>query len=156
MSALPPCGVYRTRVPISDAVPAGRLVYFHNHGDPGPGVYLPRGWVENRAQWHAQGITLPDAAAAETLEPLRPEGFYRVREAFFCCDKRCRQFEAELLVQLGYDGQGGAIVFVPEWTAEGLRLPKTGQAVDAARTALLDPLKVAEAPAVAQARGLMH
>lgn len=36
-----PCGLYRTTRPIPDAVPAGVLVYYHNHGDPGPGVYLP-------------------------------------------------------------------------------------------------------------------
>ena len=38
------CGLYRTSEPIEDAIEAGVLVYYHNHGDPGPGVYLPRAW----------------------------------------------------------------------------------------------------------------
>ena len=38
--ALPACGLYRTLLPIGD-LEAGRLVYFHNHGNPGAGVYFP-------------------------------------------------------------------------------------------------------------------
>src|SRR6185436_5605612 len=102
--ALPPCGLYRTKKQLGDAVPAGRLVYFHNHGDPGPGVYLPSGWSANRARWHDRGTPIPDPVWAETLQPLAPEGLYRVRETFTCCEKNCRSFEPELLVQLGYNG----------------------------------------------------
>ena len=50
MADLPPCGIYRTDLALGDEVPAGRLVYFHDHGDPGPGIYLPRDWVANRAR----------------------------------------------------------------------------------------------------------
>src|SRR4051794_5787570 len=105
MGQLPDCGVYRTRVPLGE-IPAGRLVYFHNHGEPGAGIYLPSGWALNRAQWHKNGTPIPDAAWSLTLEPLAAEGFYRVREPFTCCEKRCRTYEAELLVQLGYNGEG--------------------------------------------------
>ena len=35
MSSLPPCGLYRTRRALGTSIPEGRLVYFHNHGDPG-------------------------------------------------------------------------------------------------------------------------
>jgi hypothetical protein len=38
MADLPPCGIYRTSQPLGDHVPAGQLVFFHNHGDPGPGI----------------------------------------------------------------------------------------------------------------------
>src|SRR5690242_17163109 len=90
-SKLPPCGIYRTKSPIGDAVPAGRLVYFHNHGDPGPGVYLPESWSHNRAQFSERGATLPSPAeqSAEALEALPAEGFYRVTKRFFCCEKKC-------------------------------------------------------------------
>ena len=54
---LPPCGIYRTLAQVGD-VPAGRLVYFHNHGDPGPGVYLPERWSANRAHFQARGHVL--------------------------------------------------------------------------------------------------
>jgi hypothetical protein len=61
-----PCGIYRTTVPIAAAVPAGVLVYYHNHGEPGPGVYLPRDWRNNRAVFHEGGTTVPDERYAGT------------------------------------------------------------------------------------------
>lgn len=145
MADLPPCGIYRTTVALGDDVPAGRLVYFHNHGDPGPGVYLPSGWATNRAQWHEQGHTVPSAGWASTLVALPVEGFYRVREPFTCCADRCRTYEAELLVQLGYDADAEPLLFVPEWTPVGLALPETGIHIDAARLGCLAPLVVDEA-----------
>lgn len=143
--ALPPCGLFRTTTPIGE-VPAGRLVYFHNHGDPGPGVYLPERWNLNRAIFHVHGQTLPEPVArlAASLEPLPDEGFYRVREPFFCCEKRCRTFEAELLVQLGYDGAGNAILFLPELTAQGISVPSTGSPIASTNLGRLAAVKVAE------------
>ena len=155
---LPPCGLYRTTVPLGTAVPAGRLVYFHNHGEPSAGIYLPTGWSLNRAQWQEHGTPLPDEAWAHTLAPLRPEGLYRVREPFTCCDKRCRTFEPGLLVQLGYTGEAEPLLFVPEWTASGLGFPERGSAVDAARLQLLEPLKVSHGatPPPKPAGNLLH
>lgn len=144
MPNLPPCGIYRTRQPIGTSVPAGRLVYFHNHGEPGPGIYLPEAWKLNRAQWHRHGATIPNDAWAATLEPLPAEGLYRVREAFHCCEKKCRLFEQDLLVQLGYNGEAMPLLFVPEWTASGLAIPETGTQIDTGRLARLAALKVPE------------
>jgi hypothetical protein len=140
--SLPPCGLYRTTRELA-GVPAGRLVYFHNHGEPGPGLYLPQAWRLNRAQFAERGNTLPSPADASALEPLPPEGLYRVREAFFCCAKQCRRFEPELLVQLGYNGAGEPILFVPEWTPSGLAIPEQGSALDRARLPMLAALKLA-------------
>jgi hypothetical protein len=126
---LPPCGLYRTVGPIG-SIPAGRLVYFHNHGDPGPGLYLPSGWKQNRMQTQARGSLLPSPDDVRYLEPLPPEGFYRVTEAFPCCAKRCRTFEPEDLVQLGYDGSGQALLFVPELVDGMLAIPERGSAID--------------------------
>jgi hypothetical protein len=156
MSSLPPCGLYRTRRALGTTIAEGRLVYFHNHGDPGPGVYLPSGWSVNRARWHEKGTPLPDPQWAEHLEPLPAEGLYRVRESFTCCEKRCRVFEEELLVQLGYNGMADAILFVPEWTAAGLRFPTTGSVVDRAQLQRLVPLKVAEAAEPSEDRSFLH
>src|SRR5581483_6747799 len=144
MSDLPPCGIYRTTLALADHVPAGRLVYFHDHGDPGPGVYLPSGWTANRAHWHEHGHQIPSPAWAMSLEPLPPEGFYRVVEPFTCCAKRCREFQTDFLVQLGYDAAGEPLVFVPEWTAHGVALPDTGVRIDADRLARLAPLRLVE------------
>jgi hypothetical protein len=156
MAELPSCGIYRTTVALDDDVPAGRFVYFHNHGDPGPGVYLPSGWSANRAHWHEQGHTIPSATWAGTLVKLPDEGFYRVRESFACCVEKCRTYETDLLVQLGYDGDAEPLLFVPEWTAAGLALPETGIHIDAARLECLAPLVVEEAEDEADADATLH
>jgi hypothetical protein len=153
MSELPPCGLYKTTVPLGEHIPAGRLVYFHNHGEPGPGVYLPGAWRQNRAQWQDRGHVIPDSAWAGTLEPLPPEGLYRVVETFTCCEKNCRTFEPELLVQLGYDGQARPILFLPELSERGFAVPETGQIIDAKRLAKLAALKVVSPAATAPPSG---
>lgn len=142
--ALPPCGLYRTTRPLGE-VPAGRLVYFHNHGEPGPGVYLPSGWATNRASWQPRGVTLgnPELDAA-TLSPLPAEGLYAVREAFFCCARHCTRFERGQLVQLGYDGEATPILFVPEWSGKGLGFPERGTRLEGDGLARLDRLVVAQ------------
>jgi hypothetical protein len=142
-----PCGIYRTTLAIEgpggeERIPAGVLVFFHNHGDPGPGVYLPREWKNNRAAFQKEGITVPDDGYAESLEPLLPEGFYRVTEPFHCCEDRCQYFEEDLLVQLGYNGDAEPILFLPEMVEGALALPATGTIVDDWKLAKLHPLKV--------------
>lgn len=139
--ALPPCGLYLTREAIGE-IPAGRLVYFHNHGDPGPGLYLPTSWRGNRARFEARGHLLPSTDAVADLEPLAPEGFYRVTDAFDCCEKSCQRFEPDSLVQLGYDGSGRAILFTPEWIDGSLAVPDRGARIDRDRLASLSRLKV--------------
>lgn len=139
---LPACGLYRTTEPI-DGVPAGRLVYFHNHGDPGPGVYLPESWRVNRAQFAERGTTLPDENLAFTLEALPAEGLYRVTEAFYCCEQHCRRYESNLLVQLGYNGQAEPILFVPELSEAGMAFPEMGTRIDQDRLSKIARLTVA-------------
>ncbi len=141
----PPCGIYRTTVRIAGVEP-GQLVYFHNHGDPGAGIYLPQRWHLNRAQFSEQGHTLEALAEADTLAPLPAEGLYRVRSAFVCCEKKCRTFSEETLLQLGYNGAGRAIVFEPEWRTDGLGFPERGQMIDDAAFASLVPLIVQRPP----------
>lgn len=142
---LPVCGIYRTTRALGD-IPAGRLVYFHNHGEPGPGVYFPERWQGNRAEFARQGMTLPQpyAQSASSLAPLPAEGFYRVRQSFFCCAKKCRQFDPGLLVQLGYNGNAEAILFTPELGAESLALPPSGSVVAATDLPKLERLTVTE------------
>jgi len=148
---LPPCGLYRTRASIG-SIPSGRLVFFHNHGDPGPGLYLPSGWKRNRVELQARGQTLDDPELLRHLEPLPPEGLYRVVDAFFCCDQKCRQFDAEALLELGYNGEGKAIVFVPELVDGMLAIPTSGTAIEHEFLPKLKQLKVA----VSGARANVH
>lgn len=137
---LPPCGLYRTTTRLAE-VPAGRLVYFHNHGDPGPGIYLPTGWRQNRALFDEKGVMIPGGWWAATLDPLPAEGFYRVTRAFHCCEKRCTSFEVDQLLQLGYTGEATPLVFVPEVIDAVLSIPEQGTVIDRARLANLAPLK---------------
>ena len=69
---LPPCGLYRTVKPIG-SIEAGRLVYFHNHGDPGPGLYFPESWsAQPRAvlqERHDRAGRLRPARAASRCPP---------------------------------------------------------------------------------------
>ncbi len=145
-SGLPPCGLYQTTGPIG-GVSAGRLVYFHNHGDPGPGIYLPVGWSGNRARFDSRGTTLPDPSDVSLLRPLPAEGLYRVVEKFTCCEKRCREFLAEDLVQLGYNGQASPILFTPHWGDAGLVLPERGTGTSLDRLTHLRLLRVGARPA---------
>jgi hypothetical protein len=137
-----PCGLYRTTRAIPDGVPANALVYYHNHGDPGPGVYQPRDWRNNQAIFHERGTTVPDAAYEQTLVPLPVEGFYRVVEGFHCCEQSCTFFEQDQLVQLGYNGDADPILFVPKQIEGALSVPSTGTKIDHERLSKITLLKV--------------
>jgi hypothetical protein len=117
--------MYRTSGTIG-SVEGGRLVYFHNHGDPGPGLYLPKEWKYNRAQFDEKGQTLEDPGLVRFLQPLPPEGFYRVVESFHCCEKQCRLFGEDALIQLGYNAQAEPILFVPELVDAMFAIPAKG------------------------------
>lgn len=142
MTELPPCGLYKTTVSLSQHLPAGQLVYFHNHGQPGAGVYLPQSWNFNRVIWQDQGHVIPNEAWAQTLAPLPPEGLYRVVESFFCCSQNCQRFETDMLVQLGYNGRAEAILFLPELTSQGMAFPEKGSAFDLSNKSKLSALRV--------------
>ncbi len=159
MADHPTCGIYRTTQPL-EGIPAGRLVYFHNHGEPGPGVYLPELWNHNRAQWQARGTTILNASWSASLAPIAAEGLYRVKEQFVCCSNRCRTYEPGLLVQLGYDGDARPLLFVPEWTNAGLSFPEQGLKFEEVNQQKLEAIAVTQArtsaPEAANSGGLLH
>lgn len=113
----------------------------------------------NRANWHQHGTPIPNDAWAASLSPLPNEGLYRVRTSFTCCEKNCRTFEPGLLVQLGYNGEAQPILFLPEWTGQGLGFPERGSVIDADRLQRLEALTVTQgssAPPPQPAGGLLH
>lgn len=143
MSELPPCGLYRT-VKAVGGVEAGRLVYFHNHGNPGPGLYFPESWSHNRARFSAKGTTVPPDFDPRSIRALPAEGFYRVTAEFYCCEKECVKFEPDQLVQLGYNGAAKALVFFPELVGGVIRTPDRGTFVEESALENLVRLKMAE------------
>ena len=130
-------------LPIGE-VPVGRLVYFHNHGNPGPGLYFPERWTNNRAHFSPTGTTLPVVFDPRSLRALPAEGFYRVTTAFFCCEKQCVRFQPEAFLQLGYNGTGRALLFVPELSGDTISIPERGTLIDDAALVNLVPLQVSE------------
>jgi hypothetical protein len=138
------------------SVEAGRLVYFHNHGNPGPGIYFPERWDHNRAQFSEKGMTLPTPFDRRWLRALPAEGFYRVKAPFHCCEKQCVQFEPDAFVQLGYNGAGRALLFVPELAAGVIEIPERGTLIDDAVLGNLVALRVNERrDEIAMPRGLV-
>ena len=141
-SPLPPCGIYKLTASVA-SIPAGRLVYFHNHGDPGPGLYLPETWQQNRVSWSERGSTVPTDFDPRVLHALVAEGFYRVTKPFFCCEKQCTKFETDAFVQLGYNANATPLVFVPQLGPGGISIPDRGSVVEESVLRNLQPLQVA-------------
>ena len=121
--------MYRTVQPIAGIEP-GRLVYFHNHGNPGPGLYFPERWMHNRAIWSERGTTVPPDWNPRAIRALPAEGFYRVKRSFHCCEKQCVKFEPEQLVQLGYNGAGKGLIFIPTLKSGAITVPDRGTMID--------------------------
>lgn len=123
-----PCGIYRTTLPLpgrEEQVPAGRLIYFHNHSDDGaPLVLLPQANTDNRWTFHDRGYLVRDADWVSTLESLPGEGFYILRGHFH--PPGGQVVHERTLLQLGYNMAGDPILFIPVLEANAIRFPTTG------------------------------
>src|SRR5690606_23491923 len=80
---LPQCGLYLTTKPLpgqEERVPAGQIVYFHDHSDSGlPQVLTPDHNIMNRWHFHGPGIEFRGLTWASTLVALPQEGFYTLK-----------------------------------------------------------------------------
>ncbi len=116
----PKCGLYRTsraHPERTTAVPAGRLVYFHNHSDSGePVVLLPQKNTSNKWAFQTKGYLVKDTTWPASLVALKGEGFYRLGEPLRTGANGL--IPAGELVQLGYNGDGAAIGFFAAYDAE--------------------------------------
>jgi len=65
-----------------------------------------------------------------------------VDRPFHCCEQQCRRFGPNELVQLGYDGSGKAILFIPQWTNGALAIPDRGTRIDAENIESMTRLRV--------------
>ena len=148
---LPPCGLYRTTKPLpehEDEIPAGRLVFFHNHSDSGlPTVFTPDHNINNRWHFHGPGVPFRGMAWANSLQRLPSEGFYILRKAL--------EFEGGAwpkgtLVQLGYTPEGDPILFIAQVRASleenDLWFSHQGVGITRDQAATLDAVNVYEEP----------
>jgi len=146
-SILPPCGLYRTTkaLPEHEAeIPAGTLVYFHNHSDSGlPVVTVPDHNMLNRWHFHGAGIPFRGLSWADTLTKLPNEGFYMLRKGL---DFEGGSWPKGTLVQLGFTKAGDSILFIAQQTARMdanvLFFSERGVGITREQLALLEPLGV--------------
>lgn len=144
---LPDCGLYRTTKPLpehEEGIPAGILVYFHNHSDSGlPVVIAPEHNVHNRWHFHGAGIAFRGMSWADSLTKLLAEGFYVLRRAL-PVDQG--EWPKGALVQLGYTRKGEPILFMAQVRAQlqenDLFFSDRGLSIQREQTALLEPVHV--------------
>ena len=153
-SLLPDCGLFRTTKPLpghEDEVPAGILVYFHNHSDSGlPVVVAPEHNVHNRWHFHGAGIPFRGLSWADSMVKLPTEGFYMLRRAHSFDGG---EWPKGALVQLGYTRQGDPILFIAQARAQleenDLFFSNSGVGITREQLAMLEPLHVFVEPAPA-------
>lgn len=140
-STLPPCGLYRTTLPLAgkeESVPAGRMVYFHNHSDQEkPMVLLPKEVKDNTWTFQDRGYLVEAESWCNTLVKLPRQGFYVVREEITTASGG--RMGAGMLVQLGYNASGAAILFPGTYEpGNRIQFPDRGMMISDLQTTLLD------------------
>jgi hypothetical protein len=127
-SELPPCGLYRAGIALSGhetQVPAGLLIYFHNHSEQGPPlVLLPQSNSNNRWTFTDKGYLVEDPAFVAALVARRPQGFYVVGRHIHI--GREEIIPERTLVQLGYNRDADPIVFVGRFEGNSIVFPERG------------------------------
>jgi hypothetical protein len=144
---LPDCGLYRTTKPLPEhegEIPAGTLVYFHNHSDSGlPVVIAPDHNVHNRWHFHGAGIAFRGLSWADSLTKLPAEGFYMLRRAM---PFEQGEWPKGTLVQLGYNRTGDPILFIAQVRAQlhenDLFFGDRGLSIQREQTSALEPVQV--------------
>ncbi len=116
MLELPDPGLYRTTQALpghESEFPAGVLVYLGQHPENGTKfVVRPGRNTNNRWFWGDPTTPLRSPTWAKSLKRLPSEGFYTLPETMNL-DGGGRWLQ-NAIVQLGYNGEGRAIIFVAE------------------------------------------
>ena len=116
MINLPDPGLYRTTKSYSgyeQEIPEGALVYVGKNPDTGVTfVVRPGSNRRNRWYWGEPTIPLRSTVWAQTLIPLRAEGFYTLPQDIDTGDGG--RWIKNAIVQLGYNREGQGIIFVGE------------------------------------------
>ena len=149
------CGLYRATKALpgnEDKVPAGTLVYFHNHSSnngPLPSVIPPDHNIHNRWHFHAEGAidNIRSPSWVESLEKMPDQKFYTLR--------RDLSFEGGSwpkgsLVQLGYTKSADPILFIarvrPTLTENDLFFSDKGVGLQRDQLNILEPVTVYDEP----------
>jgi hypothetical protein len=148
---LPNCGLYKTTKPLPEHetdVPAGALVYFHNHSDAGlPVVIVPDHNIMNRWHFHGTGIPFRGLSWADSLKRMPAEGFYMIRKDL---SFEGGSWPKGTLVQLGYTKTGEPILFIAQQRASmdenDLFFSDRGVGIKEEVLANLEQLKIFEEP----------
>lgn len=152
---LPDCGLYRTTKALpgnEERVPAGTLVYFHNHSDSGlPQVLAPDHNVHNRWHFHGPAIEFRGLSWADSLHKVPDEGFFTLKkELTFDGGK----WPKGALVQLGYTKSGDAILFIARVRSRldenDLFFSDKGVPVKADQLSILERAQIYQEPAEGQ------
>ncbi len=146
-SILPGCGLYRTTKALpehEEQVPAGTLIYFHNHSDSGlPVVMVPEHNVLNQWHFHGAGTPFRGLSWADTLVKLPEQGFYILRKQL---DFEGGSWPKSTLVQLGYNRTGDPILFIAQQRAvrqgNDLWFSDRGVGITRERLSILEALSV--------------
>lgn len=133
MSDARPCGVYRTGRALRAGemeIPAGSLVYFHNHSVQGPPiVLLPDTNTQNRWTYTSGGWLVEDPEFITAMVGLKAEGLYSLNRRLQVGKD---EFVSErALVQLGYNRSADTILFVATPQGNGFVFPDRGLRFDA-------------------------
>jgi hypothetical protein len=125
-----PEGLYRTTRPLpgrEEQVPAQALVLYQPRSRSGatPIVLLPGTNLHNRWRFRRRGYLLRDASWARTLEPLLWEGYYLTLGGV--SGLGVAELPEGSLVQLGYNRQGEAIVFLSEIVGNSIVFAERGR-----------------------------
>jgi hypothetical protein len=111
------CGLYQTPNAYTDQehrIPAGSLVYFHNHSDNGrlPSVLLPDRNVYNRWRFEGPSIeNINNLSWVEALKQIPVEGFYTLRQEL-TFDEGRGKWPKGSIVQLGYTRMAVPLLFM--------------------------------------------
>lgn len=149
------CGLYRATKALpgnEDKVPAGTLVYFHNHSSnngPLPSVIPPDHNIHNRWHFHAEGAidNIRSPSWVESLEKMPDQKFYTLR--------RDLSFEGGSwpkgsLVQLGYTKSADPILFIarvrPTLQENDLFFSDKGVGLQRDQLNILEPVTVYDEP----------
>jgi hypothetical protein len=111
------CGLYRATKALpgnEDKVPAGTLVYFHNHSSnsgPLPSVIPPDHNVHNRWHFHQEGAieNIRSPSWVESLEKVPEQSFYTLRRELTFDGG---SWPKGAIVQLGYTRTAEPILFI--------------------------------------------